>query len=117
MVNAYILHKGLVALKYRVCACIGLFGGIDLATVARLLDVPGAEVRRCVPALVSSGCLSRYRHGNSRRYHLLSEGRRLVREEEARINAEMLAVLGSVASSGRAKMDKVAILERALRGG
>lgn len=103
----------------RVCACVGMFAGVDSVTVAGLLGCSYWHVCRWIPGLVRAGCLSRVRKGRRHLYYLTKKGRRLMAAEAERVRAENLALLSRVRAVGGdgVRLDLVEQMEEALRKG
>ncbi len=113
----YLLRSGALTNRARVCMCIGLFRGVDSATIASVLGVCSRVASRTLTSLVRSGVITRHRvlvHGvnGSRsmvvvRYHETKEARRLVRAELRRIRSEGATLVNELRQHPRVKQDKL----------
>jgi len=103
--------------RARVCMCVGLFRGVDSATIATVLGLCSRVVSRTLTSLVRSGVLTRHRvlvHGanGSRstiavRYHETKEAKKLVRAELRRIRSEGVNLVDELRQHPRIKLEKL----------
>ena len=113
----YLLRSGALTNRARVCMCIGLFRGVDSATIASVLGVCSRVASRTLTSLVRSGVITRHRvlvHGvnGSRstvavRYHETKEARKLVRDEIRQLSANAANLVNELRQHPRIKLDKL----------
>lgn len=104
------------SINARACACAELFAGITAKELASMLGVNCVHlVRTSLSPLVVSGCLSRSFYRGEWLYRITKAGRKLVREDQARVRAESLAVLERMLANPRCKVEKVEPLLSSLR--
>lgn len=101
----------------RVCACVGLFAGVDWGGVVMVMGVSRRQVWRVVPALVRDGRLSRVRKGKRHLYYLTKKGRRLMEEEREALRREHVAFISRARSLPGVLPEVLEQMEAALRKG
>lgn len=101
----------------RVCACVGLYRGVDSRSIASMVGLSYASIStRYMPRLVRDGLVGRVRDGRHVKYHERKAGRRLVRSELEALRVRDLETLSLVRASGRGRGDLLDELEGKLKG-
>jgi hypothetical protein len=111
------LNDARYSMPARVCACVGMFRGVEVSSVAHILGYTRWPVWMVIPDLVRSGCLSRVNKGHRRLYYLTKKGRKLIAAEEERVRSESLAFLSRVRLCDLANLELVEQMEEELRRG
>ena len=100
----------------RACMCAYVFKGVTCLELCEYLGVCRVHLSKYVLApLVASGCMSRSIENRQTVYRTTKAGRKLVREDQARVRTESLAVLQRMLSNPRCKVDRVEPLLAALK--
>ena len=112
-----VLQSSTLSIRARVCACIGLFGGIDRQTIERFTGLAECSVSVALTGLVRSGAVNRVRstvHGVNGgpsvsvvRYHDTKEARRIVRSELEQLDKIAIDLVSGFRSHPRVKQDKL----------
>ena len=112
-----VLQSSTLSIRARVCACIGLFGGIDRQTIERFTGLAECSVSVALTSLVRGGAVNRVRstvHGVNGgpsvsvvRYHDTKEARRIVRTELDQLDKEAMNLVNELRQHPRIKQDKL----------
>jgi predicted transcriptional regulator len=112
-----VLRSSTLSIRARVCACVGLFGGIDRRSIERFTGLAECSVSVALTGLVRSGAVNRVRstvHGVNGgpsvsvvRYHDTKEARRIVRSELEQLDKIALDLVNELRQHPRIKQDKL----------
>ena len=108
MIVRLLLKESALNVRVRVCMCIGLFGGIDRATIQNVLGVTDKTVLLALGPLVREGLITRHRIGSFVvRYHSTQAAKKLVRAELRRLRCEGANLDRELRVHPRIKQDKL----------